>query len=191
LWAVLALETGAPEKTEPVEWMLLTTIPVTTFEQATEKIAWYSRRFLIEVYHRTLKTGCKVEQRQLGEADRIEACLAIDMVVAWRIYQLAKLGRETPAVPCTVYFEESEWKALHAWTTKNPELPEKPPTLYQAMRSVATLGGFLGRKGDGEPGAQTLWRGLQRLDGMAVMWEYMANTYAPHLLSTPVSRGPT
>jgi hypothetical protein len=191
LWAVLALETGTPEKAEPVEWMLLTTMPITTFEQATQKLAWYSRRFLIEVYHRTLKTGCKVEQRQLGTADRIEACLAIDMVVAWRIYQLAKLGRETPHVPCTVYFEESEWKALHAWTTKNPELPEQPPTLYQAMRDVASLGGFLGRKGDGEPGAQTLWRGLQRLDGMAVMWEYMANTYAPHLVSTPVSRGPT
>jgi hypothetical protein len=191
LWAVLAIETSAPEKTEPIEWLLLTTMPVMTFEQATEKIAWYSRRFLIEVYHRTLKTGCKVEQRQLGAADRIEACLAIDMVVAWRIYQLAKLGRETPDVLCTVYFEESEWKALHAWTSKNPELPEKPPTLYRAMRDVATLGGFLGRKGDGEPGAQTLWRGLQRLDGMAIMWEYMANTYAPHLLSSPVSRGPT
>jgi len=60
-----------------------------------------------------LKSGCKVEARQLGSADRIETCLAIDMVVAWRIFHLTKLGRETPEVSCTVYFEQAGWKALY------------------------------------------------------------------------------
>ena len=92
--------------------MLLTTLPVTCFEQATEKLMWYARRWGIEVLHRTLKSGCRIEQRQLGQADRIEACLAIDLVVAWRIYYLSKLGREVPQAPCTVYFEDAEWKAL-------------------------------------------------------------------------------
>ena len=78
----------------PLCWMLLTTCPVTTFDEATEKLAWYTKRWGIEIYHKTLKSGCKIEERQLGDADTIEACLAIDMVVAWRVYHMTKLGRE-------------------------------------------------------------------------------------------------
>ena len=125
LWAVWAREAEAPPKGERIEWMLLTTLPVTTFEEAVEKLAWYTIRWGIEVYHRTLKSGCKVEERQLGHADRIETCLAIDMVVAWRIFHLAKLGRETPDVACTVFFEEAEWKALVAYVTQNPKPPRQ------------------------------------------------------------------
>jgi hypothetical protein len=152
LSAVLAQEIDVPQGVEAICWMLLTTCRVSNFEQAMEKITWYSRRWWIEVYHRTLKSGCKIEERQLGSACRIEACLAIDMVVAWRIFHLAKLGRETPDVPCTVFFEEAEWKALHAYVTKNPAPPSEPPTLQTAMRWVGMLGGYRGRKGDGNPG---------------------------------------
>ena len=141
----------------------------------------------IEVYHRTLKSGCKIEERQLGSAERLEACLAIDMVVAWRIYYLTKLGRETPDVPCTVFFEDFEWKALVAYLTQEPTPPAQPPTLRAALRMVATLGGFLGRKGDGEPGTKTTWLGLQRLDDLAAMFKFMALRLAPHLLRPPVS----
>jgi hypothetical protein len=174
VWAVLAQEIEAPEEVTPLEWMLLTTMPVTNIEQAIEKLKWYALRWGIEVLHRTLKSGCRIEQRQLGNADRIETCLAIDMVVAWRIYYLNKLGREVPDSPCTVYFEEAEWKALMVFTNQNPIPPAKPPTLREATRRVAGLGGFLGRKCDGEPGTQTLWLGLQRLDDIVVMWRVMA-----------------
>ena len=191
LWAVLAEEINAPLGIKPLRWMLLTTCEVSSAARAIEKIGWYRLRWGIEVYHRTLKSGCKIEERQLGTADRIETCLAIDLVVAWRIFHLAKLGREVPDVPCTVFFEEFEWKALHTHITKTPVPPAQPPTLRQAMRMVAMLGGFLGRKGDGEPGTTTLWRGLQYLDGIAAMWKYMVIQYAPHLLSPPVSRAPT
>ena len=191
MWAVLAQETAAPPGVKPLRWMLLTTCPVDSASSAIEKIDWYRLRWGIEVYHRTLKSGCKIEERQLGAADRIEACLAIDMVVAWRIFHLAKLGREIPNVPCTIFFEEFEWKALHTHITKTPVPPDEAPTLREAMRMVATLGGFLGRKGDGEPGTTTLWRGLQYLDGIAAMWKYMALRYAPYLLSTSVSRAST
>lgn len=183
LEAVLAQEVEAPSGNKPLRWMLLTTCPVESFEDACEKLGWYTRRWGIEVYHRTLKSGCQIEQRQLGAADRIEACLAIDLVVGWRIFHLAKLGREIPDVPCTVFFEEAEWKALVAYVTRNPTPPERPPSLREAMRMAASLGGFLGRKGDGEPGTQTLWLGLQRLDDLAAMWRLLA--HAAH--SPPVS----
>jgi hypothetical protein len=187
IWAVLAREISPPEGVDPLEWLLLTTMEVTTFEQAVEKLAWYTVRWGIEVYHRTLKSGCKIEERQLGTADRIETCLAIDMVVSWRIIYLTRLGRDTPDVPCTVYFEEAEWKALNAYITQNPVPPERTPTLREATREVASLGGFLVRKGDGEPGTKSLWLGLQRLDDPTAMWKIMNPGYVPYSQNPPVS----
>ncbi|MFO0855321.1 MAG: IS4 family transposase [Candidatus Brocadia sapporoensis] len=107
------------------------------------------------------------------------------MVVAWRIYYLTKLGREVPDVPCTVFFEEAEWKALVAYKTKSPIPPSNPPGLREAVRMVASLGGFLGRKGDGEPGTKTLWLGIQRLDDMTAMWKVFVTELTPHSLSPP------
>ncbi|MGF1613629.1 MAG: IS4 family transposase [Gammaproteobacteria bacterium] len=106
----------------------------------------------IEVFHRTLKSGCRIEDRRLGNAESLQACLAIDLVVAWRVMDLTKRGRETPDIPCTVFFEEAEWQALACHHRQSPQPPETPPTLGEAMRRVAKLGGFLGRKGDGPPG---------------------------------------
>jgi len=187
LWAVLAQEIDASPTVEPLRWMLLTTCSVDTFSQAIEKLNWYTKRWGIEVFHRTLKSGCKIEERQLGSAIRIEACLAIDLVVAWRVYHLTKLGREVPDVPCTVFFEEAEWFALTAFLTKNPIPPAQPPSLRTALRMVASLGGFLGRKGDGEPGTKSLWLGLQRLDDITAT----AKIFLPYLRPPPVSSAST
>ena len=184
---ILAEEKNAPAGVTPLKWILLTTCKIKTFEDATEKLSWYCLRWGIEIYHRTLKSGCKIEHRQLGSADRIEACLAIDMVVAWRIYHLTKLGRETPDAPCTVFFDDVEWKALVAFKTQNPVPPEKPLTLREATRMVASLGGFLGRKCDGEPGTTTLWLGLQRLDDITATWKVFMTFLTPDQLSPPVS----
>ena len=185
--AILAQEVDCPQDVEPIQWMLLTTMVVENFDQAVEKLGWYAKRWGIEVFHRTLKSGCKIEERQLGSADRIETCLAIDMVVAWRIFHLTKLGRETPDVPCSVFFEEAEWKALYCFVRQDPKPPDQPPTLREAIRLVASLGGFLGRRSDGEPGTKSLWLGIQRLDDIAATWKFMALNFAPHLLSPPVS----
>jgi len=175
LQAVLALEEDAPEAAEPIDWRLLTTLPVDSFEQAIEKVQWYGQRWNIEVFHRTLKSGCRIEDRQLRDADRLEACLAIDMVVAWRICYLVKLGREVPEAPCTIYFSDDEWKALLAYRTKDPVAPSEPPSLRQAIRMVAKLGGFLGRKSDGDPGTEVMWRGLQALDLITETWRVMSS----------------
>jgi hypothetical protein len=186
LWAVTAQEINTAEGIDPVEWLLLTTKVVNNAADALEAVGWYSRRWGIEVYHRTLKSGCKIERRQLGSAEKLEACLAIDMVIAWRIYYLTKVGRETPDVPCTIFFEDYEWKALVTHVNQTSTLPEKPPTLREAVRMIASLGGFIGRKSDGEPGTQTTWLGIQCLDGISLMFKYMAETYAPHLLDPSV-----
>lgn len=186
LWVVTAREINVPKGLETVKWLLLTTKVVTDTADALEVLGWYSRRWGIEVYHRTLKSGCKIERRQLGSADKLESCLAIDMVIAWRIYYLTKMGRETPDVPCTVFFDDYEWKALVTHVNHTAVLPEKPPTLREAVRMVATLGGFIGRKGDGEPGTQATWLGIQCLDGISLMFKHMAETYAPHLLNPSV-----
>jgi hypothetical protein len=189
LCAVYAQEQQAPAGVKPLEWLLLTTLPVTSFEHAREKLLWYTRRWGIEVLHRTLKSGCRIEQRQLGQADRLEACLAIDLVVAWRIYHLNKLGREHPEAACTLYFEDAEWKALMMFTTQNPVPPTKPPSLREAIHRVASLGGFLGRKGDGEPGTQTLWLGLQRLDDITVAISLTMRTATQSPVSSVIDSG--
>jgi len=171
LYAVYAHEIDYPsELTEPLEWMLLTTVEVSNFDDAKQRLKWYTRRWGIEVYHRTLKSGCRIEDRRFDNAENIETCLAIDMVVAWRIFFLTMQGRETPDVPCDRFLKEEEWKVLCVYVNNTTELPKKPPTLREAVRMIASLGGFLGRKSDKEPGTTTLWRGLQRLDDMVAFY---------------------
>lgn len=167
LWAVYVTEVNPPSEKEAVEWMLLTTVEVSDFEQALEKIDWYKRRWGIEEYHRTLKSVCRIESRQLADRTVWENCLAIDLVVAWRIEHLKKLSRQTPEAPCTVAFEEHEWQALVAYKRPDQPLPSTPPSVREMTHYTAELGGFLGRKGDGEPGSTTLGRGLQRLHDIA------------------------
>jgi hypothetical protein len=168
---VHAVEDKPPRGVEPIDWWLVSTLPVASLEQAVEVVQWYGQRWNIEVFHRTLKSGCRIEDRRLGDAQSLEACLAIDMVVAWRICHLVKLGREVPHAQASIYFAEAEWKALVVFSTKNPEPPQQPPTLRQAVRMVAKLGGFQGRKSDGEPGTEAIWLGLQRLDDITTTWK--------------------
>lgn len=171
LWAVYTHEVDFDPTVvpEPVSWMLLTTVETATTEQALERLGWYARRWGIEVFHRILKSGCAVEDRQLGTADRLETCLAIDLVIAWRIQWLTVQGRETPGIPCEAFLAEEEWKPLCAHTYQRPP-PQEPPTLGEAIQMIAKLGGHLGRKSDGEPGPMVLWRGLIELSRLAQGW---------------------
>ena len=173
-WAVYVREEDPPSDGERLEWMLVTNLPTDTCEIAIERTQQYGNRWGIEVFHRTLKSGCRMEDRQLHNAKRLETCLAIDMVVAWRIFYLAMLGRETPDVPCTVFFQDDEWRALVCFTERNPEPPPAPPTLREASAMVGRLGGFLGRKRDGDPGTECMWRGLQRLDDITMTWQVLS-----------------
>ena len=163
LWAVWAQEVAPPSGVEGLEWMLLTTVEVKGLKDAFERLDWYAKRWGIEVYHRILKSGCRVEAHQLEHARRLCNCVAIDMLVAWRIHHLTSLGQETPDVPCTVYFTASEWKALTTFVSRTKTPPAAPPSLNEAVRLLGRLGGHLGRAGDGHPGSEVLWRGMARL----------------------------
>ncbi len=171
IWAVYIKELDPPEDIKtPLEWMLFTTVSVDNFNDALQRVKWYTKRWGIEVYHRVLKSGCRIKNRQLASADRLETALGVDMVVAWRIYHMTMLGRELPNAPASVFFKEEEWKALYCYVHKTPIAPKEPPSLREAIRMVGGIGGHLGRKSDGEPGTVTLWRGLQRLDTATEMY---------------------
>jgi hypothetical protein len=167
VWAVYVIEVDPPSPKEAIEWLLLTTLEVSSFEQALEKIDWYNKRWGIEEYHRALKSVCRIENRQLGDRTVWQNCLAIDLVVAWRIEHIKKLSRTRPLAPCSIAFEQHEWQALLAFKRPKLLLPSLEPNLREITRLTAELGGFLGRKGDGEPGSTTLARGLQRLQDIA------------------------
>jgi len=171
LWAVLAQEVSPPADVEGLEWMLLSTVEVKNKKDAYERLEWYARRWGIEIYHRIMKSGCRVEARQLENATRLTNCLAIDMIVAWRIHYLTTLGQETPDVPCTVYFTDSEWKALTTFANRIKKPPQTPPSLNEAVRLLGKLGGHLGRVGDGHPGAEVLWRGMARLADIEIAYD--------------------
>jgi hypothetical protein len=179
LYAIEARELDPPSGEKPLHWLLLTNRGVETFEQAQQCVRWYCLRWLVERYHFVLKSGCQIEARQLETAQRLERCLGVYAVVAWRLLWLTYQARRAPDLPCTLALETHEWQALYCYIHKTPAPPAKPPSLHQAMRWIAQLGGFLGRTHDGEPGVRVLWRGWQRLDDIAETW---------HLLHPPAEK---
>jgi Transposase Tn5 dimerisation domain/Transposase DNA-binding len=167
-WAVLAEETDPPAGEDPVRWLLLTSKPVRTLEEALEVIGIYRRRWDIEVFHRVLKTGCRVERIQLKSGQALCNALAIHLVVAWRILYLTHLGRVVPDLPCGRVFEEAEWRSACAVVKRDKAAGE--PSLAEFIGIVSKLGGHLGRKSDGVPGAQSIWQGLARIRDFACAW---------------------
>ena len=159
--ALLATEAQPPAGEDPLNWLLLTNLPVDTPEQAIEKLTWYLCRWQIEVYFKVLKSGCRIEELQLEKRARLEPALAFYMIIAWRVLFLTMLGRDCPELPCDTVFADEEWKAVYLVTQRKPP-PDEPPSLDTMVRMVAGLGGFLNRKSDGFPGPKTLWIGLQR-----------------------------
>jgi len=125
--------------------------------------------------HKVLKSGCKVEQRQLESAARLKRILIMDLIVAWRVMLLGQAARERPQESADQWLLDSEWKVLWAYMNPNQPLPQQAPRLRQAVRWIGQLGGFIGRKSDGEPGPIVLWRGLQRLNDLARTWEMLKN----------------
>ncbi len=149
----------APADAEPIRWLLITTLPIETFAQAWQCVVWYSLRWLIERFHYTLKSGCRIEALQLESAERLLNALATYSIVAWRLMWLTYRARLAPDDSCETVLLTREWKLLRRkFAPKNRS--KTPPTLRQAVRWIAQLGGFLGRKQDGQPGLKTLWRGL-------------------------------
>jgi hypothetical protein len=163
---VLVTEVAPPPGVKPVRWLLLTNRPVETNEQALEYVEWYRLRWIIERFHFVLKSGCQVEKLQLETVERLQRALVVYTEVAWRLLWLTYVARAHPDAPASTVFTDLTWQLV--WLKAYPKipLPVVPPALRTTVRQIAQLGGFLGRKGDGEPGVKTIWRGLCRLREM-------------------------
>jgi hypothetical protein len=165
--AMLAREEQPPVGQPAIDWRLLTNRPAVTLEQVTELIDWYRRRWLIEIFFRIWKSGCRVEALHLGTLERLERALVIYVIIAWRILHLVTWGRECPELSCEVVFDPAEWQAAWIVAHRRPP-PETPPKLGEMVRLIAGFGGFLGRKSDGYPGPKALWEGMQRVSAFAM-----------------------
>jgi hypothetical protein len=155
---IIAREIDPPPGVEPIEWRLLTNRTATTLDELIELIDWYRARWEVEIFFHVLKNACKIEAMQLAHIDKIERALALFMVVSWRIVYLMRLGRICPHLDATLFFDPDEIRAAYLLTKERR--PAQAPTLNEVLRQIAKVGGFLGRKSDGEPGVKTIWQGM-------------------------------
>lgn len=156
-WVVEARELDPPQDATPVHWVLWSSRPAETFDQAWQILTDYERRWLIEEFHKALKTGCRIESRQHQTAKRLEVMTGLCSVIAVRLVQLKTLARTAPQTP-------ADRVVPRVWLEMLRSLRHKPIlTVRDFYRHLAGLGGFLMRKGDGEPGWITLWRGTEKL----------------------------
>lgn len=170
---LLVEESDAPQDVAAIRWVLVTTLPIASLEDALRYVQWYAYRWRIEQFHFVFKDGCRIEELQLETDDSLRRAIATYGIVAWRVLWLTLQSRQTPDVCCTRVLERDEWEVLQAkFYPRRKALT--PPTLRESVRLIAKLGGFQGRKADGEPGTKTLWRGIRRLHDLTAGWR-MAN----------------
>jgi hypothetical protein len=161
MWVIEVCEVNAPPGHTPIRWVLYTSLPIATFDDAWQVIEYYEKRWLIEEWHKALKTGCNVAERQLKTKEGLEAFTGLLSVVAVRLLQLKSAARTEPNRPAHELVPPLWLKMLAAKLKKPIDLQKM--TIREFYRGVAKLGGFLGRKSDGEPGWITIWRGWQKL----------------------------
>jgi hypothetical protein len=171
LTVIHAREINCPEGREPLEWKLLTDLPVADLKEAAQKLDWYAKRWKIEIFHKVLKSGCRAEDAKLRTAQRLSNLLAIYCIVAWRVFWMCMINRTSPQTPAAVVFTETERRLLDHVDRKASAsasaaadadaAPKK--TVSDYLYAVARLGGYLSRKNDPPPGNMVLWRGFIRL----------------------------
>jgi hypothetical protein len=168
--AIYVRETAPPADEPPLEWMLLPNLPIENFEQAYEKVQWYWLRWRIEMSHKVLKAGFRIEHCRLGDAHRLICYVTVMSLIAWRVFLLKLIARTHPETPCTTLLTDTEWQVLYCPVNKTTTLPPTPPSLREVTYWIACLGGFLARTQDGPPGTMTLWRGWKRLTDLTQGW---------------------
>lgn len=171
---VYCKEINTPESSDPIEWILMTSVDINNRKKALEVIQWYLCRWQIEVYFKILKSGCKIEKLQFEDFDRMEKCLSLYMILAWRTLYITMIGRAYPKIKCDLIFSEDEWKAAYVVSTQKKP-PRVIPSLESIISMVAAFGGHLGRKHDGPAGVKCIWIGLQRMRDFALAWKIMQN----------------
>jgi len=165
-------ECDPPAGEERLEWVLLTSLPITELPDVLRVVQYYAARWEIEVFFRVLKTGCKVEHLQAHTLSRLLPYFGLCLVMAWRLQWLVRLGQVTPDMPCTEAFTEHEWQVIAVLATAQAP-PAEAPALGTVLGWLAKLGGFVGRKQDGTPGAEVLWRGWQRIQEAVRLYDLL------------------
>jgi hypothetical protein len=171
VFAIHAIEDNPPHGVEPVEWMLLSSVPTSSLDEVLERLAWYARRWTIETWHRVLKSGCRIEARQFGTLDRFVRATALFAVIAWHILYATLLARTNTQLCCEVLLQPVEWQALYCHTHRTTQLPAQVPTLQQTILWIGMLGGYLNRKHDRPPGPTVIWRGFLLLHEITKMYQ--------------------
>lgn len=169
--AVMAIESHPPENEPPLVWIFITSLPIKTFDEVQKVLEYYLCRWEIETYFKVLKSGCKVEERQLRSVDRMKPLITLFLVLSWRVMFTMMLGRVVGDLPCSDLFDASEWKSVYKILHKGERLPRKPPDLSQFMLMVAKLGGYVESTSAPPPGVKMIWKGLTRVVDFAIAWE--------------------
>lgn len=169
--AIYLKEIDHPEGEKPVIWCLLTSLSINSLEDIMKVVNYYLCRWEIEVFFKTYKSGCKVEEKSLRSAERLYPLFSFFLIVAWRINFLLHMSRVNPNLSCDVFFEESEWKAGYVAATRDRTPPSTPPTMKEMMGYIGKLGGHLGRKNDPYPGVKAIWTGICKLTNYADAWD--------------------
>jgi hypothetical protein len=155
VWVIRVWEEQAPDGEEPMEWLLLTSVPTTTLEQAWERVDWYRQRWLVEDYHQCLKSGCRIEERQLQSVDGLMRLLGLLSPLAVRLLQIRACARAEPERPAHEVIEPGMLAVLAQQGGHSPATM----TLGTFWTEVARLGGYLARAHDGPPGWRSIWKG--------------------------------
>jgi len=177
LYAIYVTEKNSPKGVDPIDWMLLTNLPVFNYEESLEKIKWYCLRWRIEVLHKILKSGLKVEDCRLSTAERLIRYLALMSIVAWRIFWITLIARVVPNASCLLFLNDIEWKVLFCKFNGQNKIPKQPSSVKECVNWIAQLGGFLARKSDKEPGITHIWRGLKKFVNILEGVELGRNIY--------------
>jgi hypothetical protein len=170
---ILAKEKCPPRGIKPLNWLLLTNHEISDFSCAARCCKWYTLRWKVEEYHKVLKAGCKVEDCQLQTFERLTRYIALMSVIAFRLFWLTNVGRSAPNESCETILSPNEWKALYCRVKKTSKIPKSAPTIRDAIMMLGKLGGFLGRKNDGDPGIVVIWRGWNKLQELSNFYTLM------------------
>lgn len=173
---ILCVEKNPPKGEKSIEWLLITNLSVDSYDSACEKIQWYTCRWQIEIFFKTLKSGCRIEKLQLKNQN-FSCCLSLYLIVAWRILYLMSLSRVMEDETCEIVFSREEWETVYVVVHKKKP-PKKPPKLKDMIKYVASLGGYMNRRSDPDPGVQTIWIGMRNMQEHIKAREALASVYS-------------